>query len=174
MEPRYTLPSRPHFRDVVIPHIYGEVRAKVEEELQKAMCISITTDGWTSRATESYIAATAHYMKDDWTIGNAVLQARPLPIAHTSENYGDALSSVVAEWQLERPHGLLPTVTDNASNMTGAVQYANIAPHIPCFAHTLNLATRRALDIPEVDQLLGRIRKVVSFFPQEYHSHSSS
>ena len=36
-----------------------------------------------------------HYMRDDWTIANAVLQARPLPIAHC-RNYGDALSCVVA------------------------------------------------------------------------------
>ena len=77
-------------------------------------------------------------MKENLTIANTVLQARPLPRAYTAENCEDALSYVVAKWQQEHPHGILPVAIANASKMTGTVQCANISPNISCFALTLN------------------------------------
>ena len=61
-------------------------------------------------------------------------------------------------------HQLQPIVTHNVSNMVVAVWEASMAPHIACFAHTVNLAAQKLLDIPQVQRLLGRIRRVVSFF----------
>lgn len=43
-------------------------------------------------------------------------------------------------------------------------QIAGFHPHIRCVAHTLNLATQRGLQVPLMERLLGRIRRVVSFF----------
>lgn len=53
---------------------------------------------------------------------------------------------------------------DNARNMDVAVREAGLAPHIKCFAHTLNLATQAGLSVPRVTRLLGRVRRVVAFF----------
>lgn len=36
--------------------------------------------------------------------------------------------------------------------------------HIGCFAHTLNLASQAGLKVPAVAQLLGRVRRIASFF----------
>ncbi|KAK7883941.1 hypothetical protein WMY93_027064 [Mugilogobius chulae] len=36
--------------------------------------------------------------------------------------------------------------------------------HIQCFAHSLNLASQKALKIPQVSRLLGRIKRVTAFF----------
>ena len=44
------------------------------------------------------------------------------------------------------------------------VREAGLAPHIKCFAHTLNLATQAGLSVPRVVCLLGRIRRIVNFF----------
>ena len=65
--------------------------------LNEAASDAITTNGWTSRATESFITITAHYMTKDWSIANPVLQTQPLPIAHTGENTGAVLSEAVQE-----------------------------------------------------------------------------
>lgn len=35
---------------------------KIFADLSNASSIAITTDGWTSRATESYVTVTAHYI----------------------------------------------------------------------------------------------------------------
>ena len=51
LEPKYTIPSRPHITDTVIPALYNETREMVKNDISNAESISITTDGWTSRAT---------------------------------------------------------------------------------------------------------------------------
>lgn len=60
LEPRYHIPSCPHFSQEVIPALYNEVKANVIDGLKKAESVAITTDGWTSRAVQSYITITAH------------------------------------------------------------------------------------------------------------------
>lgn len=54
-------------------------------------------------------------------------------------------------------------MTDNAANMSVAVEIAGY-PHVRCFAHVLNLAVQRALKLPNVARLLGRIRRMCTFF----------
>lgn len=45
LEPKYTIPSRPHFSQTVMPVLYRETKSKVIETLRKAYSVSITTDG---------------------------------------------------------------------------------------------------------------------------------
>ena len=164
LEPRYRIPSRQHFSQVVVPKLYQEVRADVVEIVRRADTVSITTDGWTSRATQSYITITAHVINADWELAGFVLQTRPLLESHTGANIAEVLKGAVAEWQLERQQQGIAVVTDNARNMDVAVREAGLAPHIKCFAHTLNLATQAGLKVPRVARLLGRIRRIVNFF----------
>ncbi|XP_073332449.1 E3 SUMO-protein ligase ZBED1-like [Pagrus major] len=164
LEPRYRIPSRQHFSQVVVPKLYQEVRAHVVEILREADTVSITTDGWTSRATQSYITITAHVINAEWELAGFVLQTRPLLESHTGANIAEVLKEAVAEWQLERQQQSIAVVTDNARNMDVAVREAGLAPHIKCFAHTLNLATQAGLSVPRISRLLGRIRRIVNFF----------
>ena len=55
LEPRYCILSWQHFSQVIVPKLYQEVRAHVVEVLWRADTVSFTTDGWTSRATQSHI-----------------------------------------------------------------------------------------------------------------------
>ena len=164
LEPRYEIPSRRHFSEKIIPNLYDETRTVVEDQLKQAPFIALTTDSWTSRATESYNTVTAHFLNKDWSVISYVLQTRVMDISHTSENLSEMLLNCVAEWNLKRDD-LMPSVTtDNAANIINAVQIAGFHPHIRCVAHTLNLATQRGLQVPLMERLLGRIRRVVSFF----------
>jgi hypothetical protein len=78
-------------------------------------------------------------------------------------NIGQVLLEAVREWSLPTTNDIA-LVTDNASNMDLAAKTADLHPHIGCFAHTVNLACQRGLKVPALCRLLGRIRKVVSFF----------
>lgn len=70
----------------------------------------------------------------------------------------------MTQWQLER-NGKGPAITtDNASNIVRAVKESGLGQHIGCFAHTINLATQRGLKVSQVDRLLGRVRRVVTYF----------
>ena len=57
-----------------------------------------------------------------------------------------------------------PIVTDNASNMEAAAKEAKLTLHLGCFAHSLNLACGSALKLNSVSCLLGRVRRIVSYF----------
>ncbi len=101
LEPRYQLPSRPHFSQNMLPPLYSEVRAKLVEDLSNAIFIALTTDGWTSRATQSFMTITAHYITDNWVIKNPVLQTRAVYACHVSDHLSEILQGAVAEWKIE-------------------------------------------------------------------------
>ncbi|KAL0202013.1 hypothetical protein M9458_000031 [Cirrhinus mrigala] len=163
LEPRYQLPSRPHFSQNVLPQLYSEVRAKLVEDLSNAKFIALTTDGWTSRATQSFMTITAHYITDNWVIKNPVLQTRAVYESHTSD-LSEILQAAVAEWKIERENATIPVTTDNAKNIVNAVEVAGFSPNIRCFAHTVNLASQKGMGVNQMSRLLGRVRKVVTFF----------
>lgn len=164
LEPKYTIPSRTHFTRTVIPKLYEESKSKIVQILKDAVSIAITTDGWTSRSTQSYITITAHTVNSDWKMENVVLQTRPLFESHTGANIAEVLQTAVTDWELKKPNHDITIVTDNARNMDVAVREAGLKPHIKCFAHTINLATQAGLGVPRVARLLGRVRRVAAFF----------
>ncbi|XP_051998856.1 E3 SUMO-protein ligase ZBED1-like [Xyrauchen texanus] len=164
LEPRYQLPSRPHFSQNVLPQLYNKVKAKLVEDLSNAKFIALTTDGWTSRATQSFITITTHYITDNWVIANPVLQTRAVYESHTSDHLSEILQGAVAEWKIDRENATVPVTTDNAKNIVNAVNAAGFSPNIRCFAHTVNLASQRGMSVNQMSRLLGRVRKVVTFF----------
>ncbi len=163
LEPRYHMPSRPHFSQEVVPTLYCEAKTKVLDGLKKVENVAIT-DGWTSRTCQSYITVTAHVITTEWEMKSFMLQTRPLFESHTGTNIAEVLKAAIQEWELEKAPHSTAVVTDNARNMEVAVREAGLSPHIKCFAHTLNLASQADLNVSRVSRLLGRVRKVVAFF----------
>ena len=88
---------------------------------------------------------TAHYVKDDWTIVSPVLMTRANGKRHTSINLAAELDRVFREFEITEK--MTTIVTDNAKNATKAADLTDVdSEHHPCFAHTLYLVVRRALD----------------------------
>lgn len=79
LEPRYVIPSRTHFTSVVMPRLYEQTKSEVANKLRKATSVALTTDGWTSRATESYITITGHYLEDRTLSCKHAHSQRPTP-----------------------------------------------------------------------------------------------
>ncbi|CAM4608459.1 unnamed protein product [Leuciscus chuanchicus] len=152
MLPLYTVES-PAFKKLVskIPVTNNDkTRAKVESALESAERVGLTCDGWTSRATESYITFTVHFINEDWEINSYVLQTRAMHETHTGIHIADVLKKPVV-------------VTDNASNMRVAMDLTGYQ-HVKCFAHVLNLASQRALKIAAVTKVLVKVRRISTFF----------
>lgn len=55
LNPRYGVPCSKTITNVVIPKVYAETKAQLISELEKHEAFGITTDGWTSIATQSYV-----------------------------------------------------------------------------------------------------------------------
>ncbi|XP_033742748.1 zinc finger BED domain-containing protein 1-like [Pecten maximus] len=162
LDPRYKVPGRKHFSQIAIPKKYEQVKGVVKGELQRADQVAITTDGWTSRATESYITITSTHINNEWQMVNYVLMTRCMPESHTGVNIAEFLKEAIAEWGIkEEP---LYLVSDNASNMKKAAEVLGCDLHLGCFAHTLNLAAQKGLRVKAVSNLLAKIRKIVGFF----------
>ncbi len=164
LEPRYDIPSRTHFSEKIVPDLYEQEKKKVVDELSRASSVVLTTDGWTSRGTESYVTITAHFITADWEMRSPVLQTRPLYESHTGTHLAQVLTQAVEEWKINRPSTNIPVTTDNAKNQINAVNEAGLGPQIGCFAHAVNLASQKGISVNRMDRLLGRIRKVVSYF----------
>ena len=65
---------------------------------------------------------------------------------------------------LKRLEQMPSLTTDNARNILNAGKLAGFEPHIGCVAHTINLGTQRGLQVKQLETLLGRIRRVVTYF----------
>ena len=58
----------------MLPERYSKVTAGVEALLNDTEHISLTTDIWTSRATQGYITLTAHFLTPSWELKSIVLE----------------------------------------------------------------------------------------------------
>ncbi|XP_050957167.1 E3 SUMO-protein ligase ZBED1-like [Labeo rohita] len=161
LDPRYVIPTRSYMTDKAVPRIYDKVKDDVKSALSSAPRVALTCDGWTSRATEAFVTITCHYVDEEWELMSHVLQTRAMHESHTGSNIAELLKAALEEWDLVSKDPAI--VTDNAANMSVAAELAGML-HFRCFAHTLNLASQRALKLPAVARLLGRVRRISTFF----------
>ena len=62
LKPGYTVPSRKHFTKL-LRHKHSLSKEKLCSKFEETDSIALTTDIWTSAATEAYITVTAHYIE---------------------------------------------------------------------------------------------------------------
>ena len=91
LRPLYQPPSRRYITEKIMPEIYQEIRKVVENQMNDARFISLTTDIWTSNSNESFIALTGHSLTDDFQQRQCVLRVKPVPGSHTSEYISENL-----------------------------------------------------------------------------------
>jgi hypothetical protein len=135
-------------------------KEKLKDEFKHASYISLTTDGWTSRATTSYLAVTAHYILEDvWELQSALLGCLECHERHTAEYIKEELITIANEWQIEDK--IYVCVTDNAANMKAAIRLTGWE-HFPCIAHTLNLIVRASLNISS--SVIKKVKCIAEYF----------
>ena len=119
-EPRYIQPDRKILTQHYLPEMYEREKERIVESMKDLCYFSLTTDGWTSRATEGYIAHTVHYINNSWDLCSHLLDIVELPKEHTAVNLASELEECLDRWNL--PVTKLAAVTsDNASNIVLAI-----------------------------------------------------
>ena len=129
----------------------------------------VITDGWTSRTNHSYAAHTVHYVDRSLNLHSHLLDTSELSLEHTSVNLACELETTFNQWDLQ-PNKLVATTTDNAKNIVNAIDRLDWL-HFGCFAHTLQLGVKKAMDVPQIAKALARGKHLVSHF---HHSAKSS
>ena len=95
------MPSRPHI-DKDLMALYNKCAQVIEQKITQCSSVPITTDGWTSRVTQSYITVTCHFVSSDWVIQNYTLQTRAMEESHTGVNVGNSLKECLLEWNIKK------------------------------------------------------------------------
>lgn len=161
MEPRYQPPNRQKLSEQLIPALFENEKAKLFQELQSTQAVSLTTDAWTSRSAESYLTITCHFVNKDWEMCSRILQTEKFHGSHTGERVGYELKTCMTSWGIQNKVNVM--TVDNASNMTVALEVAG-AQKLGCLAHTLNLASNKAMSIQSLQRVLAKVRSIVTFF----------
>lgn len=98
--PQYGMVSRKRLSEEVIPNMYQTVRQTVKDKIQVAERVGVTSDTWTSVATESYMSVTAHFIDDEWNLVSYMLQTKEVETDHRSVSLAEILTAAMEEWGL--------------------------------------------------------------------------
>jgi hypothetical protein len=161
VEPEYHVPSRMTITRQLEAR-YDECAKKIKDKLSNVAHVSITTDGWTSNTTESYVTVTCHFI-EQWQLHSVVLQTRAVNDRHTAANLADLMKATVDEWGLSGK--VVACVHDNASNIVAANKPQFVPwKSWPCVAHTLQLAVNDGMKKAQIDAITAVCNKVVGHF----------
>lgn len=162
LNPGYQLPNRKTISNSMIPAEYEKCMNVVKQELLSVTSVCLTTDSWTSVNNESYLAVTVHYVTDNFQLKSILLECSKLSKSHTSANLAQSIKNIIDKFHLGAK--VLIIVSDNASNIVGAVVNELKMKHFGCFAHTINLILQDGLKVVDVKVLVERVKSIVSFF----------
>lgn len=160
LNPSYQLPSRKTISNVMLPALYEEVYNNTRKIIADVNSVTLTTDCWTSRNTENFLAVTAHFIDRDFELKSVMLECASFGDRHTSTNLATELNRIIGEWGLEKK--ILIVISDNAANIKKAIKEDLKLKHFGCFAHTINLIAQDALTYG--CDILDKVKAVVSFF----------
>ena len=162
VEPKLKLPSRSTLTHSWLPDIYETEKSKLKSLLASVEFVSLTCDLWSSIAHESKLTVTCHFIDSNFHLHSKVLETISMPERHTSLNLATRLTEISNNWGIKTK--IVCVVTDNAANIVNAINECDWR-HIPCYAHTLNLAVKDALqDADNVRALFLKCRELVGFF----------
>lgn len=166
LNPVYKLPTRKTFSGSLLNSKFDELSGLIRNKLSKTGSVSITTDAWTSRNNDSYFAVTCHFVDEETdSLKSVLLSCVLVKENHTADHIADHLNSVLRKWDIF--HKVVAVVTDNAPNMLSAIEKLK-KKHVPCFAHTLNLAVQKG--IAEMDTLHTKAKDIVAYFKRSTSS----
>ena len=77
---------------------YMHEKAALKNELQQQVAVSVTYDTWTSGGKESYLAATGHYVTEDWILKHTVLAIKRVMGRHTGQHIYGYLASIEQDY----------------------------------------------------------------------------
>ncbi|CAH1098482.1 unnamed protein product [Psylliodes chrysocephalus] len=157
--PGYQPPTRKSLSNNLMTTVENSISEDIKEKLISAKAVCITTDGWTSRNNDSFIAVTAHFINSETKLCSCTLGCIQYDERHTADNLCSFLKEMFNKWNICNKIGAV--VSDNASNILAAVRVGEWRS-IGCFAHLLNLIVRTGT-VPINNQLI-KVKRIVEYF----------
>lgn len=164
LEPGYKCPSRKHI-STIIQRKHDLCIERLKVHLESSTACSLTTDIWSSCATEAFVTLTVHYLSDEWEMNSFVLETSGFPERHTAINIADKLNHIADKYTITGK--VAAVVHDNAANMVAALNLLHEKhgwESLRCVAHTLQLCLIPGLAITSINRMVVAARKLVGHF----------
>ncbi|KAK2663318.1 hypothetical protein Ddye_001892 [Dipteronia dyeriana] len=151
--------------------LYVKEKRKVKTMLQVVNGrISLTSDLWTSAATDGFICLTTHFIYRNWVLRKKVLNFSFMDPPRDGISLSEKVNTLVCEWRIEKK--LFSITLDNASsnnilvqnlkshlNINKASVYDGEFLHIRCCAHIINLIVQDGSK--KIDSVVHKIHESV-------------
>jgi hypothetical protein len=111
---RFRIPCRQTYTNTIIPQRSKASKDQLRKLLDGVSHCSLTCDGWTSIASNSYLGVTVHFVLD-WTLKSYILALKHLEKQHTAENLLAALKEVTTQWGISKK--VMTVSADGAYNI---------------------------------------------------------
>lgn len=167
--PNYKMPSRKYFSDTIVPDIFQKVKTKIQNSVNEAKYISLTTDIWTATTNNTpFLSLTGHWLSDNFQQERAVLRIVPFEGSHTGARISEVINNVLEDYKLEKSR-LFLVLRDSGANMVAGVLNCGLESQA-CFIHTLQLSVNESIFAQQaVKNIITTGRNIVKHF-----NHSSS
>ena len=130
--------------------------------LTQAKYFSATTDMWTSCSAIPYMTFTVHSIDNEWSLQSFCLGSFPAFEDHTGQNLSEAVTNVLANWELTIEQ-IVAITTDNGSNIVSAFRCLDML-RLTCFGSNLDLAIKKSLQVDRVSCAIARCQSLVELF----------
>ncbi|KAA8519967.1 hypothetical protein F0562_014223 [Nyssa sinensis] len=142
----------------------------VIESIPSRICL--TSDLWSSIATDGYLALTAHYVDENWILQKKILSFHHMPPPHSGPILVEKVIHLLKEWGIEKK--VFSLTLDNAKYNDGLIdvlkRHLSLTDtlfcggeffHVRCGAHILNLIVQAGLKV--IDEAVNKIRESVKY-----------
>ena len=113
VEPNYRLPSTTHVSALIRKDFEDRKQALLSQLYGQQ--IALTTDIWTSKATQSFATKTAHFLDKEWKMTSCVLETIYFPGNHTAIRISEKIKEVLHHYNIGSEQ-ISAIVHDEASN----------------------------------------------------------
>ena len=114
LEPNYRPPSTMHV-SAWIRKDFEDGKAVVKKQLHGSSLIALTTDIWTSRATQSFVTTTAHFLDQHCNLTTCVLETVHFPGHHTGILISQKIKGALAKYNVTTDQ-ISAVIHDEAAN----------------------------------------------------------
>lgn len=170
-DPRYEPPCTNTIKNEISNGTYYTTQAIKQMLHTQTDTVSLTFDLWTSRAHDSYLGVTCHWISEEFHIRDLTLGIIEMGVYKTADDIVESIEPMLKEFGIEG-NKILSITTDNGSNVKAAVTRLSTSllaskpiANIFCAAHTLQLSVEAGLEIAHT--LITKCKTLISLMSGE-------
>lgn len=173
LQPLFKIGTRNTIRSDIMAQYEFERKKAIEYMAGIQSRMAITTDLWTSdNQKRGYMAITAHFIDESWTLRNIIMRFIYVPAPHTAEVFGEELYESLVDWNLDEKISAI--TLDNCTTNDAVIPFLvrNIGKHklladgkllhMRCSSHILNLVVKDGLE--DLKPAIENIRDSIAYW----------